>query len=56
MQVYPDMDVLGISPTAKGCHTPQERLFIDEVQPYWDLMMEFLRMKDEKIITEENNA
>ena len=46
MERYPDMDAVGISPTAEGCHTPDEHLYLDAVQPFWDLMVRFLAMKD----------
>lgn len=47
MTHHPDMDAVGISPTAQGAHTTEEHLFISEVQPFWDLMTEFLRTKDQ---------
>ena len=42
----PDMDAVGIQPTAVDFHTPNETLFIDEVQPFWDLLLAVLARKD----------
>ena len=42
----PDMDAVGIQPTAVDFHTPDETLFIDEVQPFWDLLLAVLARKD----------
>ena len=48
MNQHPDMDAVGISPTAKGAHTVEEHLYLKEVQPFWDLMMTFFKIKDQK--------
>ena len=42
----PDMDAVGIQPTAVDFHTPDETLFIDQVQPFWDLLIDVLAKKD----------
>ncbi len=42
----PDMDAVGIQPTAVDFHTPEETLFIDQVQPFWDLLLAVLARKD----------
>ncbi len=42
----PDMDAVGIAPTATGAHTPKECLFIDEVAPFWALLKAVLARKD----------
>ena len=42
----PDMDAVAIQPTAADFHTPKETLFIDQVQPYWDLLLAILAQKD----------
>lgn len=42
----PDMDPVGIAPTARGAHTPQEHLFISQVEPYWTLLKAVLAEKD----------
>lgn len=42
----PEMDAVGIQPTAVDFHTPDETLFIDQVQPFWDLLLAVLAQKD----------
>jgi len=42
----PDMDAVGIQPTAVDFHTPDETLLIDQVQPFWDLLLAVLARKD----------
>lgn len=42
----PDMDAVGIAPTATGAHTTQECLFIDEVAPFWEVLKGVLSQKD----------
>ena len=42
---FPDMDIVGIQPTAVEYHTPNETLFIDQVQPFWDLLLAVLAQK-----------
>jgi len=46
MGQIPDMDAVAIQPTAVDFHTPKETLFIDQVQPYWDLLLAVLAQKD----------
>lgn len=46
VNAIPDMDAVGIAPTARGAHTTKEHLFISEVQPYWDLMKAMLADKE----------
>ena len=46
MAQIPDMDAVGIQPTAVDFHTPDETLFIDQVQPFWDLLLAVLAQKD----------
>lgn len=46
MDQIPDMDAVAIQPTAVDFHTPDETLFIDQVQPYWDLLLAVLAQKD----------
>lgn len=41
----PDMDAVGIAPTARGAHTTGEYLLIDEVAPYWQLLTAVLAEK-----------
>lgn len=42
----PDMDAIGVAPTARGAHTTNEYLFLDEVAPYWQLITAVLAEKD----------
>jgi len=46
MNCHPDMDAVGFSPTAKGAHSVDEHLLLDEVPVFWNLMMEFFQTKD----------
>ncbi|MBR5537920.1 MAG: beta-Ala-His dipeptidase [Clostridia bacterium] len=43
MGAIPDMDAVGISPTATNAHTTMEDLYLDEVKPFWDLLCKVLR-------------
>ena len=47
LRSIPDMDAVAIQPTAVDFHTPDETLFIDEVQPFWDLLLAVLAQKEE---------
>ena len=40
------MDAVGIQPTAVDFHTPKETLFIDQVQPFWELLLAVLAQKE----------
>ena len=42
----PDMDAVGYAPTSRGAHTTEERLYISEVEPYWELMKAVLAEKE----------
>jgi len=42
----PDMDAIGIAPTARGAHTTKEYLLIDQVAPYWQLITAVLAEKE----------
>lgn len=46
LERIPDMDAIGIAPTARGAHTPNEHLLISEVEPYWRLMLAVLAEKE----------
>ena len=41
----PDMDAVGLAPTARGAHTTGEYLLIDQVMPYWQLLTAVLAEK-----------
>jgi dipeptidase D len=38
----PDMDVVSMGPTIRGAHSPTERLKIDTVEPFWQLVKALL--------------
>jgi dipeptidase D len=40
---YPGMDMISFGPTIKGAHSPDERLKIETVPMFWDLILEVLR-------------
>jgi len=40
---YPDMDMISFGPTVKGVHSPDERLHIDSVGKFWELLIEILK-------------
>ena len=42
LQKYPDLDMISFGPTIKGAHTPEERLQIDTVQRFYDLLLRIL--------------
>jgi dipeptidase D len=42
----PDMDAIGVAPTARGAHTTSEYLLLDEVAPYWQLLTAVLAEKE----------
>ncbi len=46
MAAIPDMDPVGIAPTARGAHTPEEHLFISQVEDYWKLLRAVLAEVD----------
>lgn len=45
-KAIPDMDAVGVAPTARGAHTTNEHLFISEVEPYWTLIKAVLAEKE----------
>jgi dipeptidase D len=40
---YPGMDMVSFGPTMKEVHSPNERLYIDTVQKFWDFLLAILR-------------
>jgi dipeptidase D len=40
--VKPELDILSFGPTIRGAHSPTERLQIDTVAPFWQLLTELL--------------
>jgi len=45
-KAIPNMDPVGVAPTARGAHTTAEHLFISEVEPYWTLIKAVLADKE----------
>lgn len=45
-KAIPNMDPVGVAPTARGAHTTNEHLFISEVEPYWALIKAVLADKE----------
>ncbi|MCU7494559.1 MAG: aminoacyl-histidine dipeptidase [Ignavibacteria bacterium] len=45
---YPEMDMISFGPTIVGAHSPDERVKIDTVQKFWDLIKEVLKNIPEK--------
>ncbi len=41
--IYPDLDMISFGPTIRSPHSPDERVKIDTVQKFWDLMLETLK-------------
>ena len=46
--VYPKMDMTSFGPTIKGAHSPEERIEIESVQKFWDLLIDVLKNIPEK--------
>ncbi len=42
----PDMDAVGIAPTARGAHTTEEHILLDETEDYWKWLITVLAKKD----------
>jgi len=40
---YPGMDMVSFGPTLEGVHSPDEKIYIDTVEKYWDFLMGILR-------------
>ena len=40
---FPGMDMISFGPTIKGAHSPDERMKIDTVKMFWDLIIEVLK-------------
>jgi len=40
--LYPGMDMVSFGPTIKGAHSPDERLQIESVTKFWDLLVDVL--------------
>ncbi|MBW7888200.1 MAG: aminoacyl-histidine dipeptidase [Bacteroidetes bacterium] len=40
---YPGMDMVSFGPTLEGVHSPDEKIHIDTVEKYWNLVLEILK-------------
>lgn len=45
---YPDMDIISIGPTIKDAHSPDERVHIDSVSTYWQVLLAILARAPKK--------
>ena len=43
LEKYPELEMVSIGPTMKGCHSPDERMEIESVTRFWNLLLEMLR-------------
>jgi dipeptidase D len=43
LEKYHDMDMVSFGPTLRGVHSPDERINIESVKKFWDLLIEVLR-------------
>jgi dipeptidase D len=43
LEKYKGIDMISFGPTIKGAHTPDERIEIETVQMFWDLLIDVLR-------------
>jgi dipeptidase D len=43
LEKYPGMDMISFGPTIRGAHSPDERIDIETVQKFWDLLLEVLK-------------
>ena len=38
----PDMDIVGFAPKSRGAHTTKEHLFVETVEPFWQMLTALL--------------
>jgi dipeptidase D len=43
LEKYPNMDMISFGPTLKAVHSPDERIDIETVQKFWDLLLDILK-------------
>ncbi len=43
LEKYPDFDMISFGPTVKGAHSPDERMDIETVKKFWDLLVDVLQ-------------
>ncbi len=42
LQKFPDLDMISFGPTLRGVHSPDERIHIDSVKKFWELLIHLL--------------
>jgi len=42
LQKFPDLDMISFGPTLRGVHSPDERIQIDSVRKFWELLIHLL--------------
>ncbi|MBN2213549.1 MAG: aminoacyl-histidine dipeptidase [Bacteroidales bacterium] len=42
LEKYPDLDMISFGPTIRGAHSPDERVEINSVKKYWDLLLDVI--------------
>ncbi len=42
LEKYPNLDMISFGPTIKGAHTPEERMNIETVKMFWELLVDVL--------------
>jgi dipeptidase D len=45
---YPDMDMISFGPTLFGVHSPDEKMEIDSIPKFWDLLINILKNVPQK--------
>ncbi len=43
LEKYPNMDMISFGPTLKSVHSPDEKIDIETVQKFWDLLLDILK-------------
>lgn len=43
LEKYPELDMISFGPTIKGVHSPDERVNINSVKKFWDLLLDVLK-------------
>jgi dipeptidase D len=45
-ECMPGMDMVSMGPTLEGVHSPDEKIYIDTVEKFWNFLLEILRRAD----------
>lgn len=40
---FPGMDMVSVGPTIEGVHTPDEKIYIDTVERFWQYLLAILK-------------